>query len=261
MIAITYAYREEIVGDFKIVEYTPFKLSKPSYGIVALPDAGLVGVIAAWHLIRSLGLKEVGGIDSYGYLPPVLVVSNRELKLPIRIFAGNDLLVAHSEFSLSTAGMAQLSRVLINYLERKGVEYLILMSGMPVQNRFEVEKLRTYYVATSDKALELIRDVDVIPFENGYLVGPYAMLVKDALSFRLDTVVLLTESFLEFPDPEASAKNLELLSKIINKPIDVRELLEQAELIRIRARDTMKDVVRNLAQMRKGFEYTPPLHL
>ncbi len=254
-------HREEILGDFKLVEYVPFKLTRPSYGVVALPDAGLVGVIAAWHIIKALGLKEVGGIDSYSYLPPAIVVSNKELRMPVRIFAGDDILLIYCEFTLPIHGMAQLSRILLTYFERKGVEYLLLMSGLPIQNRFEVERLRSYYVATSSRASELVKGVEVLPFENGYLVGPYALLIKDAMSFRLDTLMLLTESFLEFPDPEASARNLELLSKVINKPIDVKELLEQAELIRIRARDTMKDVVRNLAQMKKGFEYSPPLQL
>jgi len=254
-------YREEFLGDFRFVEYKPFRLQKPAYAIIALPDAGLVGVIGAWHIVKSLELEEVGGIDSYSFLPPVVVVSNKEIKLPVRVFAKDDLLLVYSEFMLPQAGMVQLSRVLLNYIERKGVEYIVLMSGIPIQNRFEVEKLRTYYITTSPKASELLKDVEAIPFENGYLVGPYALLLKESIKLRLDSIMLLTESFLEFPDPEASAKNIKVFSRIIGKSIDVKDLLEQAEVIRIRARDAMKNVVRNLAQMRKEYEYTPPLHI
>ena len=254
-------YREEFLGDFRFVEYRSFRLERPAYAVIALPDAGLVGVIGAWHIVKSLKLEEVGGIDSYSFLPPVVVVSNKEIKLPVRIFAKDNLLLIYSEFMLPQVGMAQLSKVLLNYVERKGVEYVVLMSGIPIQNRFEVEKLRTYYITTSPRALELLKDIEAVPFENGYLVGPYALLLKESIKSRLDSIMLLTESFLEFPDPEASAKNIEIFSKIIRKPIDVKDLLEQAEVIRIRARDAMKNVVRNLAQMRKEYEYTPPLHI
>ena len=254
-------YREEFLGDFRFVEYKPFRLERPAYAVIALPDAGLVGVIGAWHIVKSLKLEEVGGIDSYSFLPPVVVVSNKEIKLPVRIFAKDNLLLIYSEFMLPQVGMVQLSKALLNYIERKGVEYVVLMSGIPIQNRFEVEKLRTYYIITSPRALELLKDIEAVPFENGYLVGPYALLLKESIKSRLDSIMLLTESFLEFPDPEASAKNVEIFSKIIGRSIDVKDLLEQAEVIRIRARDTMKNVVRNLAQMRKEYEYTPPLHI
>jgi uncharacterized protein len=77
---------------------------------------------------------------------------------------------------------------------------------------------------------------------------------------RLNAILLLTESFLEFPDPEAAAQNVSMISKIISKPIDVKELLEQAELIRIKARDAMRNTLRGLAQMRKDVEQAIPIY-
>ena len=252
-------YKEEWFGDFNLIEYKPVELEKPSFALIAFPDTGLVGVIGAWHIIKSLKLVEVGGIDSYIYLPPVAIISNRVVRTPIRIFAGGNLLVVYSEFMPSPQGFVQLARLLANYMERKGIDYIFLASGMPIQNRFEVEKLRTYYLATTQKALEIIKNLDLIPFENGFFAGPYALLLKEFVRAKLNTILLLTESFLEFPDPEASARNVEIISRVIGKPIDLKELLEEAETIRIRARDAMKNVVKNLAQMRKDLEYAPPL--
>ncbi len=253
-------FREEVFGDFTIIEYKPIELEKPSFALVSLPDAGLVSVIGAWHIIKTLNLSEVGGIDSYIHLPPVAVISNKLLRTPIRIFSSNTLLIVYSEFMPSQPGIVQLSKLLANYLERKGIDYVFLMTGMPIPNRFEIEKLRTFYLATSQKALELIKSYDLIPFENGFFAGPYAVLLKEFVKARLNTVLLLTESFLEFPDPEAAAKSIDIVSKIVGKPIDVKELLEEAETIRIRARDAMRNVVRGLAQMRKDVEYAPPLY-
>ena len=253
-------YREEWIGDFVLIEYKPIQLQRPSYAIISLPDTGLVSVISATHILKSLKLEEVAGIDSYTYFPPVAIISNKTLRSPIRIFTGNNLLVIYTEFMLPTPGLVQLARILIDYLERKGVEYILLPSGLPVQNRFELEQLRTYYLATSPKALELVKNVEAIPFENGLLAGPYALLLKEFSRAKLNALLLLTESFLEFPDPEAAARSIDMISRIMGIAIDVKELIEQAELIRIRARDVMKNTLRGLAQMRKDMEYSVPLH-
>jgi len=248
------------MGDFLVLEYKPIELQKPSYAIISLPDTGLVGVISAWHITKALQLSEVGGLDSYTYLPPIVVVSNKFLRTPIRVFSGGNILIIYSEFIPVQQGLLQLSKILVNYMERKGVDYVLLPSGMPIQNRFEVENLKTYYIATTPKALELLKNMDIEPFENGFLAGPYALLLKEFTRARLNAILLLTESFLEFPDPEASAKNIDVISRIIGRHIDVKELLEQAELIRLRARDAMKNTLRGLAQMRKDVEYAVPLH-
>jgi uncharacterized protein len=253
-------YREEWMGDFLVLEYKPIELQKPSYAIISLPDTGLVGVISAWHITKALQLSEVGGLDSYTYLPPIVVVSNKFLRTPIRVFSGGNILIIYSEFIPVQQGLLQLSKILVNYMERKGVDYVLLPSGMPIQNRFEVENLKTYYIATTPKALELLKNMDIEPFENGFLAGPYVLLLKEFTRARLNAILLLTESFLEFPDPEASAKNIDVISRIIGRHIDVKELLEQAELIRLRARDAMKNTLRGLAQMRKDVEYAVPLH-
>ena len=248
------------MGDFLVLEYKPIELQKPSYAIISLPDTGLVGVISAWHITKVLQLSEVGGLDSYTYLPPIVVVSNKLLRTPIRVFSGGNILIIYSEFIPVQQGLLQLSKILVNYMERKGVDYVLLPSGMPIQNRFEVENLKTYYIATTPKALELLKNIDIEPFENGFLAGPYALLLKEFTRARLNAILLLTESFLEFPDPEASAKNIDVISRIIGRHIDVKELLEQAELIRLRARDAMKNTLRGLAQMRKDVEYAVPLY-
>jgi len=116
--------------------------------------------------------------------------------------------------------------------------------------------LKTYYLTTTQRSFELAKNINAIPFENGFLAGPYALLLKELVHARVNTILLLTESFLEFPDPEAAAKSLELVSKIIGRPIDVKELVEEAELIRIKARDAMKNTMRGLIQMRKDVEHT-----
>ena len=255
------SYREEFYGDFKIVEYEPYKVKEPSFGIVALPDTGLVGVIGAGHMVKSLNLKEVGGIDSYSYLPPIAVISKKSIRLPIRIFANENVVSVYSEFMPSSPSLPLLAKAILDYLERRGVNTLVMSSGLAVQNRFELEKLRTFYITNSSEIEKILEGVGALPFENGYLVGPYAVMIKEAFRYRMNVVFLLTEAYLEFPDPEASARNLEILSRLIGKEIDVKELIEQAEIIRIKARDAMKATMPNLSKMRKDYELSTPLNI
>jgi len=252
-------YREEWIGDFRFIEYEEFQLDKPSYLVVGLPDAGLVSVIAASHMIKKLEAKEVGGIDSY-YLPPVAIIHQGVPRPPIRIFAKERVLIVYSEMLPPTNTIPALVNALLDYAMRRGVDNVICMTGLPIPNRFEVENLRSFFIPSTKRALEIGKNAGIQLFENGYLVGPYALLLKEAMRRRMNAIVLLTESFMEFPDPEASAKNLELFSKISGIGIDVKELHEQAEVIRVRAREHMKRVLPGLAQMRKEYEYAPPLY-
>lgn len=45
------------------------KVPGARYGLVAVPDTGLVGMIAAGHIVRSKKMKEVGYVRS-AILPP-----------------------------------------------------------------------------------------------------------------------------------------------------------------------------------------------
>ena len=252
-------YREEWIGDFRFVEYTDYRLSRPSYMLIALPDAGLVSVIGATHLIKKLGMEEVGGVDSYVF-PPIAVIHRGIPRPPVRIFAKNNLMIAVSEFLPPTGAVPAFVSALLDYATRRGVDVVTCMTGLPIPNRFEVENLNTYFITSSKELAEKLQGLGVKLFENGYLVGPYALVLKEGCRRRLGVLVILTESFMEFPDPEASAKGLEVLSKIVEVEVDVAELLEQAEIIRVKAREHMKKILPNLAQMKKEYEYTPPLY-
>lgn len=252
-------YREEWIGDFRFVEYTDYRMARPSYMLVALPDAGLVSVIGATHLIKKLGMEEIGGVDSYVF-PPIAVIHKGVPRPPVRIFAKNNLMVVMSEFLPPTGAIPAFVSALLDYAMRRGIDVVTCMTGLPIPNRFEVETLNTYFITSSSELAEKLQGLGVKLFENGYLVGPYALVLKEGCRRRLGVLVVLTESFMEFPDPEASAKGLEVLSKVFDVKIDVADLLEQAEIIRVKAREHMKKILPNLAQMKKEYEYTPPLY-
>ena len=67
---------------FRIVETGLFP--KNPVVITGLPDVGLVGLLAASHIISSLKLGEVGSMESDS-LPPMIILHHGLPKSPVRI--------------------------------------------------------------------------------------------------------------------------------------------------------------------------------
>lgn len=80
--------------------------------------------------------------------------------------------------------------------------------------------------------------------ESGVIIGPFAVLMKDAIRKRLLSTLFPIESLMEFSDPGASASDLKIVSRFLGIEIDVGDLLGQAEMMRFRARDVMRSCYR-----------------
>ncbi|BEP18009.1 proteasome assembly chaperone family protein [Pyrofollis japonicus] len=240
---------EESIDGLTLMEYAEFELKKPSFFILGLPDTGLVGVISSNHIIETMGLQEVAGIDIEPLMPPVAVISKGEVRPPLRIYAKDNLMALVAETPIPASVIHILSRLIIDYAIRKSVDYIISIVGIASPNRINIEKPNVYWIASNEKARSLASNLGIELFSNGYLVGPYALILKQAIRKRVANIVLLADAYVEFPDPEAAASVLTVLSKAIGKDIDVKKLLEQAEMIRVRLRGLMKKTREAMAEM------------
>jgi len=240
---------EESLDGLTLMEYVEFELRKPSFFVLGLPDTGLVGVISANHIVENMGLQEVAGIDIEVLTPPVAVISKGEVRPPLRIYAKDNIMALTAETPVPAGVIPLLARLLIDYAIRKGVDYIVSIVGIASPNRINIDKPHVYWIASNDKAKELASKLGIEVFSNGYLVGPYALILKQAIRKRVTNLVLLADAYVEFPDPEAAASVLTVLSKAIGAEIDVKKLLEQAEMIRVRMRGLMKKTKEAMAEM------------
>ncbi len=241
-------YEEELDG-LLLMEYEEYELSHPSFLVLGLPDTGLVGVIAANHLVESLGMKEVAGIDVLTLMPPVAVISKGEVRPPLRLYMKDNIMAMTAEAPVPPASVHALAKMLIDYAMKRGVDYIISIVGVASPNRINIEKPRVYWLASNEKAKKLVEGLGLEGFLNGYLVGPYALILKNAIRARMPNLVLLADAYIEFPDPEAAAEVLNVLSRISGREIDTKKLLEQAEMIRLRLRGLMKQTKQTMAEM------------
>jgi uncharacterized protein len=105
----------------------------------------------------------------------------------------------------------------------------------------------------TEKGIQLLK--------GGYMVGPYALIMRYSAERGVPAIALLAESFYNYPDPEAAAATLREFSKISGLKIDLTKLIEKGEEIRLRARDVMKRTERELSRMKKTQEYDLPLYV
>jgi len=242
---------------FQILETAAIPAS--STLIIGLPDVGLVGLLASSHLISTLQLEEVGSIES-DRLPPIIVLHGGVPKSPIRIFARNSIAVVISETTIPSSLLRRLANSLVDFGKRKKIELMLSLGGMAIANRQDINSPQVF-AALSAKSLETRLNGAVEVLEEGYIVGAYGLLLRRCAAESIPAITLLTQSYYNYPDPEAAASALTAVNKILGMKVDVAELLNRGEEIRLRSKDMMHRTHEEMTRMNKSHEYDlPPLY-
>ncbi len=243
----------------KIIEEKPI----PSQPIVinGLPDVGLVGVIAVSEMISSLNMEEVAKVESE-LLPPIIVLHKGLPYAPIRFFNKNNLMALVSEIALPSLSVFPMASEIVNWARQKKAKLMISLGGIAEPNRQNIESPKVFGAASTPTTLKNLEDHGIEILGEGYLVGAYALILKNCAEMKIDSIALLAQSFYNYPDPEAAAAVLTQLNKILNLKIDVTDLLKKGEQIRLKARDVMKRTQMEMERMSKAQEYaSPPLYV
>jgi predicted ATP-grasp superfamily ATP-dependent carboligase len=130
-----------------------------------------------------------------------------------------------------------------------------------VQNRQDVKEPKVFGAGSSEDSIKLLREKGLEILNEGFIVGPQALIMRYCTERELTAIALLAQSFFKYPDPEASAVAIKKFAAITDKKIDVSDLLEKGEEIRLRARDIMRRTQSELNRMKKSQEYDLPLYV
>ncbi|WEL21288.1 PAC2 family protein [Halorhabdus sp. BNX81] len=206
-------------------------LSEPTL-VEGLPGVGLVGKIAADHLIETFDMMHYATCHCEG-LPEVAIYHENETALtgPVRLYAdpGHDLLVLQSDVPVSPTAAEAFAGCLTGWIGE--VDALpIYLSGRPTDPD---DERATYGVATG-AAKTMLSDHDIDPpDERGAISGPTGALLYEAHRQDIDALGLIVEASAGFPDPAAATALIETaIAPITDLAVETESLLERAEEIR-----------------------------
>lgn len=226
--------------------------------LVGLPDVGLVGVIAVSHIVSSLNLPEIGYVKSET-LPPIAVLHGGLPYAPIRVFGKGELIAILSETAVPASAIKPLADMLVNWAESKNASRIVLVSGITEPARPSIEKPEVFCAASDPETLKAISNLGVSIMNEGFIVGPHAVILQECAERQLSAVVLLSQAFYNLPDPQSAAMIIDVLNRLLNLRVDASPLIERGEEIRLRARDVMRRTQAEMERMRKSQELASPL--
>ena len=239
-----------------LVETKPIKRAK--YCLLGSPDVGLVGAIAVSFIIQSLKMEAVASLDSE-ILPPLVVVHNGVPQAPLRAYAKNDLAALISEIPIEPRAISPVAKAVVDWVQSRNAEILVSISGVPVENRLDIEVPKVFGVGTSSTMLESFKKGGVEPLEEGFMAGLHAVVMKECMKRGINNIVLLAQSHLQYPDPGAAATAIGVLNNLIDLGVDVKKLLDEEEEIRLKMRELMQRTQRSMSQMPKSSEQEIPM--
>lgn len=235
------------------------KESIPSNAIMlhGLPDVGLVGLIATSYIISELDLAEVAYVDT-DLMPPVIVLHDGLPHAPLRIFGNNRLLAVISEIAIPANSVHAIMRAIMNWGHSKKVKMILSIGGLPVENRQDLTEPKVFGAASHRELIRLLQEKKLEILREGYMVGPQALTMRYCAEKGILGIAFLAQSYYNYPDPEAAAAAIKEVAKIVDIKVDVSQLLQKGEEIRLKARDIMKRTQRELTEMKKSQEYDVP---
>ncbi|MBD3230019.1 MAG: hypothetical protein GF329_17685 [Candidatus Lokiarchaeota archaeon] len=229
--------------------------------LVGLPGTGLVGLISALHLIDSLEMDYVGYIESRQF-PPVVLIHDSELALPLRIYQKGKFLVLISEISVPTEPETayDLADKLTKWAKDLDPQYTIIMRGHPAQNRISIDKPTCYGLGTTAALNNMVEENECDIMEHGIITGVDALIFWKNSNLKIPTITLATDAYPNLPDPGAAAVLIEKLNVILDIDVDPSKLLENAEDLRLKMRDMMRSTSQQQAQMQNKEIQLPPMY-
>jgi uncharacterized protein len=200
--------------------------------VEGLPGAGLVGKIAADHLVEAFDMTHVGGVYCDG-IPDVAVYHGNDSALlpPVRLYgdADRELMVLQSDVPVSPEEADRFATCVTAFIAENDIMPLYL-SGLPEGKEGAPE---LYGIAT-ERADSRLDEAGIVPPRQGGMVsGPTGALLAAAREENLPAIGLVVETEARFPDPESARSiitgGIEPLTGI---DVDTAELVEHAEDIR-----------------------------
>jgi uncharacterized protein len=214
---------------------------KGAYVIDGFPSVGLVGSIVANYIAGTMKLRQIAVVDS-DHFPTVSLIKGGIPHSPVRIYGGEmspggeRLVVFVSEFQPPPHILKQLGIALMDWVEVHKCKLLISPEGLSKKQTGPKTDGQTpnqvVGVGSTPEARELLKNNDIPIFEGGVIIGLSGVLLNEGVNRSFQVITLLSEASTEMPDARAAAAEAIAINKLIlNNHLDVKPLLQEAEVI------------------------------
>jgi len=201
--------------------------------VEGFPGVGLVGKIAADHLVEELELRHYADVHCDA-LPKVAVyeAGSTGLSSPVRLYADDDgeFLVLQSDVPMGLAAAEEFADCFSPWLSADATP--LFVAGKASDDLEEEGERPLHGVATDDREALLTEAGIEPPEERGAVSGPTGALLRRAILDERPAVGLIVDCDPQFPDPQAARTLLErAVRPIAGVSVDVGALLEKADRI------------------------------
>jgi len=218
------------------------KDADPTTGGVAIcgfSTVGMVGIIAASHIISELALKQLGTVLNADF-PAVALIHNEVPKHPVRVYQGEGIGVFTAEVQFDSKHDINFANTVLEWYTKGGFERLIILDGLNHSNKNEGEGA-LYGVGSSSSSRVALNNVGVQPIQQGIVTGICGYLLSEGDRLGLDITALLAECNPMYPDARAAALVVEAVSEMTEIDIPLSKLLKDARSIENSVREVFEN--------------------
>lgn len=205
----------------------------PEWIAVGFPGHGLVGNIAAKHIIKELELEWIGSIRS-PLIPPVSVFIDGILAYPYRIYGCKDknIGVLIGESPCPPHAYYYLAQAMMNWAQSIGTKQVICLDGFVADYR-DNKSDQVYLVCEPQvyKENEELTKHEFPKPHTGFISGLSGAIMNEALLTPIEGISLLVPIANPYPDPGGAAKLVTAVNQIKGLDMDISKLLTDAERI------------------------------
>lgn len=214
--------------------------ANPSTGGIAIcgfSTVGMVGVIAASHIINSLKLTQVGTVLNRQF-PAIALVHDEVPKHPVRVYQGPKVGVFTAEIQFPTSQDVRFANTVLDWFIKGGFEKLIIIDGITQQDSEQEGEL--FGIGSSPDTRKSLKEQGVNPIQHGVVAGIPGYLLSEGDRRGLEIMALMAECNPMYPDARAAALAVEAISEITGIEIQLTSLLEDARRIEESVRDVFE---------------------
>jgi len=224
-------------------------LPKNAIIVEAFPSRGYVSTLAANHMIRRMGMEQVGWIEC-DKLDAVAVVHDGRPMHPIRVYHKDNLIVVFSELIIPFNLVHEFTTALGDWFKALSPKTVILLASLPGIETHQEHEIQS--VSTDREMAKKLEKLGIKEMKEGVLTGMSSSLMIKCCGIDLPATSLMIETNY-IPDVLASAALLKILAELLSLDLDVDELIKTGNDIEAKFKV-------NLEQMKKGQENYKEMH-